>query len=141
MKKYKFLDYMSDAFIEAWGDNLEEAFINAARAFYDTMINEEKIESKETKDVEISGHDLEELLYNWIEELIYLFEVEGWLTSEYNIKIERKNGSWYLRGKLHGEKYDKSKHGSKTHIKAVTYHEMKIHISNDGVKLRYLLDL
>lgn len=130
---------MADALIEAWGKDLEEAFINAARAFYDTMVNEENIEVNEERRVEVKGHDLEELLYNWIEELIYLFEVENWLSAKYNIKI-LKNDKWILKGKLYGERYSKEKHGSKTHIKAVTYHEMKVEI-NDNVKLRYLLDL
>ena len=140
-KKYKFIDYMADALIEAWGSNLEEAFVNAARAFYDTMVYEEKIECKRTIEVKASGRDLEELLYDWIETLIYLFDTEYWLTANYDLKIEKLGDEWILKGKVCGETYDKGKHGSKTHVKAVTYHEMKIEMKKDFVRVRYLLDL
>ena len=132
---------MADAYIEAWGSTLEEAFSNAAVAFYDTMIDADKIEAKVYEDVEVSGHDLYELLYNWIEELIFLFETKGLIFSKFDIKISKVDDGWELKGKIGGERYSKDKHGSKTHVKAVTYHAMEIIEDKEGVKLRYLLDL
>jgi len=140
-KKYRFLEYMADALIEAWGDSLEEAFANAALAFYDTMVEADRIEPRQPREVEVEGTDLYELLYNWIEELIYIFETEGLVCSKFDIKISGGDGLWRLRGRIYGEPYSKEKHGSKTHIKAVTYHEMKIEVGREGARVRYLLDL
>lgn len=141
MKKYRQLEYMADAYIEAWGDDLEETFINAALGFYDTMINVDSVDVVENLDISVSGADLQELLYNWIEELIYIFETRGFVASKFNIKIYRENSKWKLAGRIYGEKYNKNKHGSKTHIKAVTYHAMEIARDKKGIKIRYLLDL
>lgn len=141
MKKYKFLEYMADAYIEAWGSTLEEAFSNAALAFYDTMIDADRVEVKTFRRIAISGIDLYELLYNWIEELIFLFETRGLVFSKFDIKITKVNDEWRLKGIIGGEKYSKDKHGSKTHVKAVTYHAMEITKDEKGIKLRYLLDL
>lgn len=137
---YKFLDYMSDAYIEAWGDSLEEAFAYAAAGFYDTMINYDSIEAHIKEDITVEGHDIQELLYNWIEELIYIFETKGMIFKKFYIKIYRDDDRWVLNGELLGERYSKAKHGSKTHVKAVTYHAMEIEM-RDGARIRYILDL
>jgi SHS2 domain-containing protein len=137
---YRFIDYMADAYIEAWGDSLEEAFAYAAIAFYDTMIYYDRIDELLSIEVYVKGYDLYELLYNWIEELIYLFETKRLVFKKFDIRIDRKQNGWELSAHLKGEEYLKEKHGSKTHIKAITYHEMKIE-KNDKVMLRYILDL
>ncbi|MGH9909663.1 MAG: archease, partial [Nitrososphaerales archaeon] len=62
---YHFLDHMTDAYIEAYGSTMEEAFEFAAKAVVDTMISVGNVHAQKEEQVSVEGHDLESLLYNW----------------------------------------------------------------------------
>ena len=69
---YRDLEHMTDAFIEVTGNTLEEAFENAGISVVDTMIDINLVEEKRHKKIEIIAKDLNNLLYNWLEEIIIL---------------------------------------------------------------------
>ncbi|MGB9658909.1 MAG: archease [Nitrososphaerales archaeon] len=140
-KNYNFLEHMVDAFIEARGKNLEEAFESAGMALVDTMVHIEKIDEKIEDYIKVNGWDLKSLLYNWLEDLLIKVTSEGRVYSSFNVKISRKNGNYELEAIGRGEELDISKHEPKTEVKAVTYHMMEIKKSKKGVTLRFLLDL
>jgi len=139
---YRFLEHTTDALIEAWGPTLERAFAEAAKGFFDTMINFENVNPSVEEVVDASGHDEPELLYNWLEELLLRFELRGMAYSTFDIEpISQTSTSFQLRGKARGEHYDPAKHGAKTAVKAVTYHMMTIEREAGEVRVRFLLDL
>ena len=76
MKKYEFFEHTADAKFRAYGKNIGEQFSNAAIALIAVMFDPEKIEEKITKSVTIKGNDLKSLLYNFLEELLYLIDTE-----------------------------------------------------------------
>ncbi|MEM4318183.1 MAG: archease, partial [Candidatus Nitrosocaldaceae archaeon] len=82
---YRFLEHMTDAYIEADGNTLEEAFENAAKGLVDTMIDRESIEIKERLIISVKGDDLEELLYNWLEEVLLKLSVDRIALKEFKI--------------------------------------------------------
>ncbi|MEM2856459.1 MAG: archease [Candidatus Nitrosocaldaceae archaeon] len=135
---YRFLEHMTDAYIEADGNTLEEAFENAAKGLVDTMIERESIEIKERLIISVKGDDLEELLYNWLEEVLLKLSVDRIALKEFKIRI--KVDEYKLDADVYGERLDIVKHKYKVEIKAVTYHMMEI--KKDGkYKVRFLLDL
>ncbi len=138
--EYKFLEHMTDAYIEAYGNTLEEAFSNAAKGLVDTMIDIDKIEIKESLTIECHGYDLEELLYNWLEEVLLKLSIDRIALREFKISI-RKNKEYYLNADVYGEVLDIIKHNYKVEIKGVTYHLMEIESKDNKYKVRFLLDL
>ncbi len=133
---------MSDVFFEAWGPTLEEAYRQAALAFYETLTDPSKALRSEEMVVEASGADLEELLYDWIERLIILFDSEGFIARDVAVeRIYREGGEWRLRATLRGERYDPGRHPQGTHVKGVTYHMMMIDADSPVKKVRVLLDI
>ena len=80
---FKFLEHITDAEIEAYGRNLEDAFENAARATEDTMVDVDTIQPVTERNAEFKGKDLESLLYSWLEELISLQDTESLLFSKF----------------------------------------------------------
>jgi SHS2 domain-containing protein len=133
---------MSDVFFEAWGPTLEEAYRQAALAFYETLTDPGRVLGLEEKIVKASGMDLEELLYDWIERLIILFDSEGFLARE--VAVERIWGEdevWRLRAILRGERYDPGRHPQGTHVKGVTYHMMVVDAESPVKRVRVLLDI
>ncbi len=132
---------MGDEFIEAYGNSLEEAFESAGMALVDTMIDINEVDDKIEEFIKTHGLDLENLLYNWLEELLIKVTSENKVYSSFTVKIYQKEGSYELEGIVKGEELNISKHKPKTEVKAVTYHMMDIKQDSEGVVLRFLLDL
>ncbi|AAL81676.1 archease [Pyrococcus furiosus DSM 3638] len=132
MRQWEHYEHTADIGIRGYGDTLEEAFEAVALALFDVIVNVRKIEKKVEIDIEVEGEDLESLLYSFLEELLYLHDIEGLVFGDFKVKIEQKDGKYILRGKAYGEKFDPEKHEPKEEVKAITYHDMKIERLPDG---------
>jgi len=143
MKKgFKFLEHTADAYVEAYGTSIEEAFENAALATIEVMTELEKVEPKTEDALEVEAHDEYALLYSWLEELLVKFELTGKLYSRFKISsIEKIPGGLKLKAKAWGEPYNPEKHPSKVGIKSITYHQMEIVKKQKSVTLRFILDI
>ncbi|MEM0232719.1 MAG: archease [Candidatus Nezhaarchaeales archaeon] len=138
----KFLDHPSDVYVEVKANNLEEAFALCGLAVYEAMTNTNLIRREEEVKVVVEGFDLYSLLYNWIEELIYLFDSKGFLGSYVKVnEIIETDGKFILKATILGERYHPERHESKTAIKAATYHLMEIKRENGYYVIRYVLDI
>ncbi|MCD6235958.1 MAG: archease [Thaumarchaeota archaeon] len=139
---FRFLEHLSDAFIEAWGDSLEEAYAQAAKAFYEVVSSMEGVEPREERVLEVEGEDLQELLFSMLEKLIILFDSEGFLAGEVEAgEVEKGENGFRLKLRLRGERYDPSRHRHGTHVKGVTYHMMTVDADSPVKRLRFLLDI
>jgi SHS2 domain-containing protein len=143
MKKgFKFLEHTADAYVEAYGTSLEEAFENAALATLDVMTESKKVEPRIEDAIEVEAPDEYALLYSWLEELILKFELAGKLYSRFKIsKIEKTSVGLKLKAKAYGEPYAPEKHPSKVGIKSITYHQMEILKKPKSVIVRFILDV
>ena len=113
----------------AYGKSLDEAFANVAYGLFSLIVEPNKVKEKESRKVTVQAQDAESLLFNWINELIYIFEVERLLFKSFDI-TEFTGQS--LEATCWGEKYDPSRHQLKTGVKSATYHMLKV----DGEKNR-----
>ena len=113
----------------AYGKSLAEAFANAACGLFSLIVEPNKVKEKESRKVTVQAQDAEGLLFNWINELIYIFEVERLLFKRFDI-TEFTGRS--LEATCWGEKYDPCRHQLKTGVKSATYHMLKV----DGEKNR-----
>ena len=136
---YRYLEHTTDALIEVTANTLEEAFENAGISVIDTIVDIKSVEEKIEKKIEVSGKDLNYLLYNWLEEIIILTITEGFVTKRFSVKLEKNNG-YKLVAILNGEEIDFKKHHFKVEIKAPTFHLMEIK-QDRPVMMRFLLDL
>ena len=140
-KRFEFEDHVADIIVVAYGDSLEEAFENAALALFEVMTDTSTVEPRKEDVFEVEGFDELSLLYSWIESFIIAFDVDLKLYSTFKIeKIEKTQDGFKLRGKAWGETFNRTKHPSRSEVKAITYHEMEI-IRKKGVQLRFILDL
>ena len=136
---YKVLDHATDAFIEVTASSLTEAFKVAGDSVVDTILDNSKIEEKKERNIVVKGKDLNYLLYNWLEDLIYLIITEGFAIKKLDIILE-KNEEYTISAQIFGEDIDIKKHGFKVEIKSPTFHEMDIK-QEKLVTMRFLLDL
>ena len=126
MKKYEFFEHTADVKFRAYGKTTEECFSNAVIALTSVMFNPDKIEEKITKSISIKGNDLKSLLYNFLEELLYLIDTESFIIHKVTgIKIGEMNKKHILTATLVGDKIGDKYHNIGS-VKAVTYEEMEI---------------
>ncbi|MDQ1279244.1 MAG: protein archease [Thermoproteota archaeon] len=141
-KAFEFLEHISDIYVAAYGETLEEAFENAALAMFETMTDTKNVEQKEEDFVEVRAVDEYALLYSWLEELLIKFEVNERLYSKFKIeRIEKSKEGYVLRATIVGEQLDLGKHPSKVGIKAITYHLMEIIRGDNQITVKFLLDI
>jgi len=137
---YRYLDHMTDAVIEAYGESLEEAFENAARGLNDTMIDLKTVRQDMEIKITAVGHDLHSLLFDWLDKVMLLLVADGIAMSGFSVKI-KQNGGYSLEGVAKGERLDLDRHHYKLEIKAVTYHEMQVAQEKGKFTVKFLLDL
>jgi len=141
-KRFEFLEHTADVYIAAYGNNLEEAFENAALATFEAMTEIEKVEPEVEDSIEAEGYDEYALLYNWLEALLIKFETTENLYSKFRIsKIETTPDGFKLNAKIWGEPFNPEKHPQKVGIKAVTYHQMEILKKPKKVTVKFILDI
>ena len=115
--KFEFLEHTADVKFRAYGKTLEEVFENSALA----MINSQysgKIKKVIKKKIKVEGENVESLLYNFLEEVLYLIDASGFLASEFKVKISGDK----LEATIEGDLVKNYKFS--LDLKAVTYNEM-----------------
>lgn len=131
-EKYKFLQHTADFKFQAFGESLEKCFENAAYALAE-IISGEKIKSASRKKIKVEGNDLENLLYNFLEEFLFLLDTDNFLFSAIkDLKIENAGLGKKLKYKLNAEVYGDNVKNYKTFtdVKAITYNQMFVRQKN-----------
>jgi len=123
MKKYEFIDHTADIGIKIWGKSLKELFENAAYALFDIIAELNKVEVKSFIDIRIEGEKIDVLLADWLRDLLYKFNGDGYLFKKFKVERVSEKG---LEAKVGGEKLDLSRHSLKREVKAVTYHGLTV---------------
>jgi len=140
MDKFKFFEHTADAKFQAYGKSMEVAFSNAALAMFSVITDTTKIKKEIKKGIEARGHDLKSLLYNYLEELLFLIDTENFLLNNIeNLVIHNKEGKYFLEAIAVGDKSES--YETNGDIKAITYNEMEIKEGKDKVMVQVVLDL
>lgn len=138
-KPFKWLDTTtSDVCFQARGENLSELFKNAGLALEETIVDTKQIKQKISKKIKVKGIDLKQLMFLWLGELIYYQDAENLAFSGFDVEVNQEE--LILSADVHGEELDQDRHKTKTHVKACTYHKMKIE-KNKEWTARVILDI
>jgi SHS2 domain-containing protein len=142
-KNYEFLEHTADVQIRAWGENLKKAYEQAALALQATISpNTEKIDSVSKKELKITAEDREALLFDFLSEFLYIFDVEKLIFGNIKVeRIEKTNDELTLEAILYGEKFNPDKHEIGTEVKAITYSYMKIEEKEDKTEVEVVFDI
>jgi SHS2 domain-containing protein len=141
---YHYLEEIGTADIafEATGRDLPALFVAAGDATMNVMIdNLDAIESRETRQIELSNDNIEMLLFDFLQELIYFKDAKRLLLRIREVKIDQKDDRYFLKSKVAGEQLDDTRHQQRADVKAVTLHGFSIEKDNGGWKAKVLLDI
>jgi len=136
---YKFLEdiAIADIAFEATGKDLNELFKSAAEALVVSMCNIKKVKPNIRKDISLTKETLEELLFGFLNELVYLKDAESLLFSKFLVHVRGKS----LKAEIYGEKIDPKIHELDNDVKAVTLHGFKVEKTKGGWRTKIILDV
>jgi len=144
MIKYKLIDHTADIGCEIYGRTRKELFANSVVALFELMLGQrsssetKEKEAFETKSINVEGIDLEDLFINFLREVLYLFNGEGWMVVDCQpLQVTNK----HIIARLTGEPYISTKHQVKMEIKAVTYHGLRVKKTKTGWVGRVIYDI
>ena len=123
MAGYQILDHTADVGIAASGNTLAEALAFLAKGMFALIADPETVEVSDSWELYVSSTDKEALAVDWLNELLYRYEADGFLPKEYCICVE--DGGKTLTARCSGEKVDPLKRVF-TQVKAATYHGIEV---------------
>ncbi len=133
---------IADVAFEARGKTIKELFEAAGFALTNAMIKDlGRIEKKAVKSFEVEASDMEMLLFNFLQELIFYKDAELLLFNRFDLDIEQKDGKWHLRVKAYGEEIDREKHELLADAKAIALHNFKVEETASGWKALVIVDV
>jgi SHS2 domain-containing protein len=132
MKKFELIEHTADIGLKAFGKTLAEAFANAASGMFSILAELDAVKEAETRRVEVNENDAENLLFEWLNRLLYYFDVECLIFKRFDM-IEF--GEEHLVADCYGEKFDSSRHRLKTGVKSATYHMLEVDRENKQVQV------
>ncbi len=138
MKKYDIIDHTADVGIKAYGKTLSEAFQNAGYGMFDIITDGSEIENTGQYDIELKADDLEQLLVDFLSELLFLNSAKSLVFGFFKVSLDEKRKK--LSANVFGEKFVFSKHKIGEEIKAVTYHMLEIK-KNKKYTVQVLFDI
>lgn len=139
---YKFLEdiAIADVAFEATGKTLKELLESSALAVTNTMVKDLKsVKHKVSKNISVRADNIEMLLFNFLQEIIFHKDANLLLFNKFEIDIDDKKSS--LKCKAYGEKLDMKKHELLVDVKAVSMHNFKVEKTKSGWKANIILDV
>jgi SHS2 domain-containing protein len=140
MKEFEVFEHTADVGIRAYGSDLNSAFANAAKGMFSIITDLEKVKPIGEYKVDVSAQDEEQLLVDWLSELLYIHSVSQKLFSKFQVNIQKEEGKWRIYASACGEDYQSENHPYHTEIKAVTHHILEIK-KDDGYMVQVLFDI
>ncbi len=138
MLKYQQIDHTADIGIEIFGTTLEELFSNAAFALFDIITDISSVACATELKLTVTGIDREQLLVDWLSELLYLHDVKNLLFREFHVIAVSDT---QITATVRGEAFAEDRHAMKTEIKAVTHHGLFIVREGNSWRARVIFDL
>ncbi|MGH9454441.1 MAG: archease [Terriglobia bacterium] len=138
MEPFRILDHTADVGFEAFGTTLEEVFANAGRALANLFVDLDSVEPRQEALIQTRGRDLGGLLVNFLSEILFLEDAEGWLFRDFEAHLSDGPA---INANARGEKFDRSRHQAKMLVKAVTYHQLLLEQISSGWRAQVYVDI
>lgn len=137
MKKYEIIEHTADIGLKAFGKNLNEIFENAALGMFNIISDTKKIEAIGEYKVILKTGELDQMLVDWLSQLLFLQDVQNSLFGKFEVQIEKSNEEYRLDANVYGEKFNPNKHPVGKEIKAVTYHLLEVNEKKGYAKVLF----
>ncbi|KPJ52896.1 hypothetical protein AMJ39_06575 [candidate division TA06 bacterium DG_24] len=140
MGSYEVLEHTADLSLTIHGTTLEDLFATAARAMFECLVDIGSISASVEMDIHVVNGDegVEELLVEWLRELLYRLATDEMLFCRFDIgRLSDRE----VVARCAGELVDPERHRLRTEIKSVTYHDLEVRQEPRGWVAHVLFDI
>lgn len=135
---FEAFDHTADVGLRIRAESLDGLFADAGRALFSLIVaNPAAVRSVEQRDIQLAGGRHDELLFDWLNELLYLQSAQGLLLGEFQVHVDDIG----LQGRVAGEPLDSQRHELDHEVKAITYHDLKVEQTADGWLAEVIVDI
>jgi len=120
---FEILEHPADVGFRARGTSLEELFGNCGLALMSIILDPSGVDSRGSWELTADGVDLDSLLVNWLNEVLFYVDTRRLVFSSFSIQIA---DPFQLSCHAMGEERTPAKHPVRVSVKAVTYHQLRI---------------
>lgn len=144
---FEYFDVEADIGVIGRGPTLEEAFVQVGLGVFAIMVDPASVEERGVREIRAHGETLETLLVNWVNESLYVHDLEGFVARRIELvvfDIDRGTGGagpMRLHSLLHGEEVDQARHRLGTVVKAATLHQVEVQRTPAGFEARMVVDI
>ncbi len=140
---FKFLEKIAiaDIAFEVTAPTRDKLFEDAGMAASDIMVDPKTVRPTLKKVLKISADSLENLMYDFLSELIYLKDTKNLLFSKFRVKVTQKKAAWSLSASVSGEKIDRKRHDLRNDLKAITMHMFVVEQQKKNWYARIVVDI
>jgi SHS2 domain-containing protein len=123
-KKYRITKHQSELAVKVVGASQADLFANSAYTLFDVMVADlDKVDCKDHIPLEVEGTDRDDLMVNWMRELLYLYQGSGYLLKDFQIREVKDT---IVKAEVAGEKIDPDRHEIKQEIAAIAFHKSRM---------------
>jgi SHS2 domain-containing protein len=130
------LDHTADVLIRVNAPDIPSLFTEAATAMF-TLITSNRNDGGIVRVVSLEGESNEDLLYDFLAELLFIAEVDRLIFSAVTVEISENS----LHAVARGEVFEPARHAGAMEIKGISYSGMKIQEGKDGYQVDILFDV
>lgn len=141
MKPFEITEHPADVGLKIRGSDLSSLFINAARGLYSLLTDQDSLSGAPEKEkyvLNLEASDSQELLFEWLRELLFLFSARGWVLTE--IQIVNLSGTG-IRAEGHITLFDPARDEPHLEVKAVTYHQFYLRRTEKAWEAGVIFDI
>ena len=138
---FTFFSHTGDIGIAVTARTLDELFGDAAAALTETITDHRMVAAARSVPVQLRSSALDLLLVDWLNDLVYRFDTEGFLAASANITVAPEGAGWSVVGAIGGEALDPRRHPVRVLVKAATYHALDVRRTSEGWMARVVIDV
>jgi SHS2 domain-containing protein len=135
---FETFEHTADIGLRVRAESLDGLFAEAGRALFSLLVaNPEAIRPVQQVEFELAGSQRDDLLFDWLAELLYTFATQRLLLAEFDVRV-RDDG---LSARARGEPLDRQRHELDLEVKAITYHGLKVEKAASGWLAEVIVDI
>jgi SHS2 domain-containing protein len=135
---YEYFDVAADVGVRAWGADLGGCLRQCALGVFNLIVPTDAVQAVESREVAARGASVEALLVNWLNECLYVHDIEGFVVRDVTSPAVTAAS---VHAVLHGEPVDPARHPRGTVVKAATFHDLEVLETPGQVSARVILDI
>ncbi len=135
---YEIFEHTADLGLRVRAATFAELLVDAGRGLFSIVVEDiDTVQPVLARKFTIAGTDQTYLLFDWLNELLYVCDTERLAFSQFEVQVQAEG----LSGIARGEPLDPVRHRLTHEVKAVTYHELKVEETGDGWMAEVIVDI